>query len=152
MTNTKILSVFAIVAVAAMMGVSSIAPAYAAQKVVDDRTEFHSEFSFVGTTCGITSVFTVQQWSVDFIKIWSNDHYKIHSETVVIVTDDNDGDAVVLNIESVFNQQGNFSNNPQSIQYNEEGLCADGTTFSSVHVGSTLHRDGTQTDHHIGFF
>ena len=148
MINTKILSVFVIVAVAAMMGVSAIAPAYAAQKDVNERDEFHDEFPFSGTLCGITSDFTVEQWVSTFTIIWDNGHFKFHAEVLIIVTDDNDGDAVVLTIEQVLNQQGNFGEGEvQSVQFNEEGLCADGTTFSSEHSGATLHRDGTVTVH-----
>ena len=149
MTNTKILSVFVIVAVAAMMGVSAIAPAYAAQKEVNERDEFHDEFPFSGEVCGITSDFTVEQWFFAFSTIWDNGHFKFHSEIMIILTDDNNNDAVVVTIEAVENLQGNFnSGETQSIQFNEEGLCGDGTTFSSIHSGATLHRDGTITVHH----
>ena len=149
MTNTKILSVFVIVAVAAMMGVSAIAPAYAAQKVVNERVETHVEFPVIGTLCGITSDFTVEQWTNSFVIIWDNGHFKAHVDQLIIVTDDNDGDALVLTIETAQNQQGNFgAETTQSFQVNEEGLCADGTVFSSEHGGFTLHRDGTFNLHH----
>ena len=151
MTNTKILSVFVIVAVAAMMGVSAIAPAYAERvtKDVNERDETHSEFPFSGELCGITSDFTVEQWTTTFAMIWSNGQFKAHIDQLSIVTDDNDGDALVLTIQIAQNNQGNFgAGEVQSIQLNEEWLCADGTVFSSDHNGATLHRDGTITLHH----
>jgi len=152
MTNTKILSVFVIVAVAAMMGVSAIAPAYAAQKLVNEREETHVDFPISGELCGITSDFTVEQWTTIFTIIWDNGHFKFHINQLTIVTDDNDGDAVVLTIEIAQNQQGNFGvGTTQSVQLNEDGLCTDGTVFSSEHNGATLHRDGTITLHHQFF-
>ena len=130
---------------------ATTSPAFAATKVTNTSIPFFFEEDFDGTICGITSNFHLVDSGQEFMKVWSNDHYKYHADENIVFTDNNNGGALVASLELSFNIQGNFTNQPESIQYNAVFVCADGTTLDTIHVGNTLHRDGTVTDHHISF-
>ena len=153
MTKTKILSVFTIVAVAAMMGVSAIAPAYAAQKIINEHEENEILAFVVGNPCGDGDVL-VTFYTNEFIKAWDNDKFKFHSSaqfnlyaipslelvgTVPVQSINIQGDLVDLPISGNFNAGG-------------DGECLNGTTFPAspeFHCGNTLQKDGDLIDHSV---
>lgn len=126
---------------------ATTSPAFAATKVTNVTNPIFFEFDFDDTICGITSNFHFVESGIEFFKIWDNDHYKFHLDDTVVLTDNNNGGALVASSEFTFNQQGNFSNQPESVQINFEASCADGSDAFSCHIGATLHRDGTITEH-----
>ena len=152
MTNKKILPVFAIVAVAAMMGVSSIAPAYAAQKVIN----FHEEaetFAFVtGNPCGDGFVFVTIATNT-FLKAWDNGKFKFHDDAqfnLYVI-----GPVLVGTVPlKAINIQGDLDDLPISGNFNTggDGECLNGTTFPAFdefHCGNTLQKHGDLIDHSV---
>lgn len=144
--NTKT-TFFATTITAALVLSLAMTPAFAAQKQ-ETAISFISEFDIDETICGITSNFHIFSTGSTWVKEWDNGHFKIHSEEVLIITDNNDGDALVFSAEGVSNEQGKEIIYPISFQYNFEASCADGTEKQSIHGGYTMHRDGTVTPHH----
>jgi len=142
MTKTKLLPLFVIVAVAAMMGTASIAPAYAAQKVTD--TSSKTSGSFLAIVCGQLVDATFKTLS-RFV-LWDNDQFKTHSKTSFKLTDTVTG-ALVGTVNSVSNNQGDFVDLPVSVQRNQNVTCAGTGQISNFNSGLTIHKDGSITFH-----
>ena len=128
---------------------ATTSPAFAAAKVTNTSSSFLLESDYDSTICGITSNFHEVYSGQTFEKIWDNNHYKLHTNESIVVTDNNNGGALVLSFDFSQNQQGKFVDGTASIQANLQVECADGTTLGSIHVGNTFHQDGTVTNHHI---
>ena len=141
MTNTKVLSVFAIVAVAAMMGVASIAPAYAAQKLVDDKINI--EGSFPSFQCGVPVDINFK--NTGQVTIWDNGKFNAKVFTNYVLTDLN-GDKVGV-AHDTFSEVGEFGDLPIVRQSNFNFTCEGSGVQTSFHAGITLHRDGSVSNH-----
>ena len=157
MTKTKILSVFVIVAVAAMMGASSIAPAYAAQKVVNFHEEDEDFISLAPNPCGDGLVAAILVTNT-FLKAWDNGKFKLHDDAEIILIAQ--GPTLVGTIPlNALNIQGDLDDLPISGNFNlgGDGECADGTTFENpiadeFHCGATVQKDGDVVDHAVSCF
>ena len=141
MTKTKLLPLLAIVAIAAMMGAASIAPAYAAQKVID--TNDKTSGSFVAFACG-TLVDVAFKSHFRFV-VWDNDKFKFHSNDSFKLTDFFTGASVGI-ASGTTNQQGDFVDLPISFQSNFNISCKNAPNTND-HFGSTIHKDGSITFH-----
>ena len=153
MTNTKFFSVFAIVAVAAMMGAASIAPAYAAAKT-STHEETKDLIGPVGAICDSASVDLFVETNVFTIE-WNNGHFKIHSDFKFTLYDTSTGDLVGTIPGSALNFQGKNFVGPISIQLNTGGIgaCTNGTPlfeiFEESHCGQTFQRTGDTISHNV---
>ena len=136
MTNTNFLAVFAIVAIAAMMGAASIAPAYAAQKIIDTHTK---DTGFFGTNvCG---TFVVGELHINtHFRLWDNGHHKFHSTINGEMFDFVTG-AFVADVTQVLNSSGGATTLPFVLQDSFNVECADGTT-EGFHFGITIDENG----------
>ena len=130
---------------------ATTSPAYAAAKVTNTSIPFFFELDIDETICGITSNFHLVDSGQIFLKIWDNNHYKFHTDESVVFTDNNNGGVLVSSTDFFLNSQGNLVDDTGSVQINLQVECADGTTLESIHVGNTVHQDGTITNHHISF-
>ena len=153
MTNktTKFLSVFAITAVAVMMGVSSIAPAYAAQKVINFHEEDENLAFFALNPCG-AGVVGVTIATNTFLKAWDNEKFKFHDSAqfnIYTLAGVLVGSAPLQAI----NVQGDLGDFPISGNFNAggDGECLNGTTFPNIigefHCGNTLQKNGDLIEH-----
>ena len=154
MTKTKLLPLFVIVAIAAMMGVSSIAPAYAAQKTTNEHEETKELIGNVGAICGSASVELFVETNV-FTMEWDNGHFKIHSDFKFTLYDTSTGELVGTIPGGTFNFQGKNFVGPISIQLNTggTGTCTDGSPLPEFvdesHCGLTLQRSGDIIAHNV---
>jgi len=141
MGKTKLLPLFVIVSVAAIMGTASIAPAYAAQKEVDDRFDF--DLTFVTSICG-----QVVQADVNikgrFI-IWDNDKFMFKSTNNSKFTDAS-GKKVARLTETSINV-GTFGDAPVVLQVGGVVTCAGTGLVGTFQLGSTIHKDGSFNFH-----
>ena len=154
MTQTKVLSVFVIVAVAVMMSASSIAPAYATMKTTDEHIDGETPpFLFIDNPCGDGFVVVTLEFN-DFLKIWDNNRYKFHSSSQFNLYLFPSGELVGTVPLEVINAQGNDIDGPESYNVNigGDGECLNGTTFpviDAIHCGATIQRDGDTIAHSV---
>ena len=141
MTNKNVMSVFAIVAVAAMMGAASIAPAYAATKLVDDKID--NSGSFAGFECGVPVTINFDQ--TGHVTVWDNGKFNAKIFTKYVL-DDLNGDKVGV-AHDTFSQVGEFGDLPFVEQQNFSFTCEGSGLDASFHAGFTVHRDGSVTNH-----
>jgi len=140
MTKTKILALFAIVAVAAMMGTASITPAYAAQKVADRSSK--ETISDNGLLCG--ELVQIDGFFLSRFIQWDNDKFVLHFNFNVVLTDAS-GKGVGT-WSGVFYQQGDSGDLPVSFQSNSKVTCKNAPNSIS-NFGAILHKDGSVTFH-----
>ncbi len=154
MTKTKLLPLLVIVAVAAMMGAASIAPAYAAQKITNTH-EITEDFidnvavPICGAAVGVDLFVQVNM----FTKEWDNGHFKIHINSHFNVYDDITGELVGTIPGNAINFQGKDAL-PISLNVNSggEGACTDGSPLqfeSASHCGVTIQRSGNTIVHSV---
>jgi len=154
MTKTKLLPLFVIVAVAAMMGASSIAPTYAAQKTINTH-EMTEDFALnvpvpiCGAAVGVDIFLQVNT----FEKRWDNGHFKLHTNSHFNVYDDITGELIGTIPGNAINFQGKDAL-PISLNVNAggEGACTDGTPLEiepASHCGLTIQRDGDTIVHSV---
>ena len=155
MTNTKVLSVFAIVAVAAMMGASTIAPAYAAQKFIDFKEQSETPAGFAVNLCGEVVVELTISTNT-FLKVWDNQKFKFHDDAQINLYSLGGALVGTAPLQSL-NIQGDLDDFPISGNFNQggDGECLDGTTFTAFpadHCGATLQKDGELIEHSVSCF
>ena len=141
MINTKVMSVFTIIAIAAMMSAASIIPAYAATKVLDD--DFDIDFVQFAPACG--QIALVDGNIKGHIIIWDNNKFNFSAvENDVLL--DNLGNKIGT-AHATLNEVGTFGDAPQVFQFNVKITCDGSGQESNLHSGLTLHKDGTITPH-----
>ena len=157
MTNTKILSVFAIVAVAVMMGASSIAPAYAAQKVTHFKNQEYPVFPYVvPNPCGANPAGQLQQGKAFIVEVEIlGGEYFIHVKAQLNYYQS--GELVGTIPFKVLNAHGNTNDGPtfHSLTFGGDGKCIDGSTFSGIpdiHCGTTVQKDHDTIVHRVECF
>jgi len=155
MNKTKLLPLFVIVAVAAMMGAASIAPTYAAQKTTDTHDTSEVLAGGLGAQCGSASTNLFVK-SNSFTKVWDNGKMKTHASVKFTLYDVSTGVLVGTIPGQVINFQGDTSALPISIQINAggTGTCTDGTPLpfqiiEPFHCGFTVQRDGDVIAHNV---
>ena len=147
MTNTKIFSVFAIVAVAAILiGAGFENPAFAKNEKTSQTNETTQQGPFpAGEICGVDPTeLTITTHVVS--QTWSNGKFHMHVDQQIVWTDPNNGDAVVAEQSATQNVNSNVGNLPITFQLNFVIECADGTTLINVHCGFTIDEN---TEVHI---
>jgi hypothetical protein len=139
MTNKKIFSVFAIVAVAAIMGVSSIAPALAERTV--KTTDFNEtivlpDFSPNGD-CGENGALRVFHINA---KTWNNGKIVFHIDIESFLFSFSFGSGLTLvgTSTTVVNFVGDLDDLPVMLQANATVECEDGSTPVNEHFGFTV--------------
>jgi len=148
------LAVFAIVAVAAMMGAASVAPAYAAKLEVNTTDVNSVDFPFPASVeiCGATYV-TMSVTITTKLHMWDTGKVKLHQVTATTFTD---ADGNILGTgKAVFNEITKAGKLPMSIsQENIKYSCTNGESLPSIndHYGHTtkINKDGTITHHSRG--
>ena len=141
MFKIKLLPLFVILVVA-MMGVTSIAPAYAAKKVIDNK--FDNDYNFPRFICGQITVADVNQKG--HVVVWDNNKYSAEVNTEWIFTDPITGELVGKAHKTLINV-GDFDDSPRVIQSNTVVTCVGSGNVFDLHFGFTLHKDGTVTSH-----
>jgi len=142
MTNVKIMSVFAIVAIAAIMGLASTTPAYAATKVLDEK--FDNNITGPEFACGAVSF---ELNNKGHFVIWDNDKYSFKSITKSIMLDA-DGNIVGRTIGTI-SDIGTFGDAPQILQNHAMAICEKTGQILNLQFGYTLHKDGTMIFHGV---
>jgi len=140
------LAVFAIVAIAAMMGAASVAPAYAAKLEVNTTDVIEVNFPFPASVeiCGETSVEMIVVITTK-LHMWDTGKVKLHQETATTFTDA-DGNIIGTG-KSVLNEMTKADKLPMSIsQENNKFSCTNGESLPSIndHYGhkTTIDKDG----------
>jgi hypothetical protein len=142
--NTKtIATVFAITAAIAMLGSASIVPAFAATKVFD--TTNTGTGSGTAYRCGVDVNYTYVS-TLTYTE-WDNGHFTAKGTDTVVFTDHTTG-KLVGKASGVFSGQGTISDLPATFQQNTKIICVGTGLEESVHIGITIHRDGSTTVHH----
>ena len=141
MGKTKLLPLFVIVSVAAIMGTASIAPAYAAQKVVDDR--FDDDITFVTSICGQTVQADVNMKG-RFI-LWDNDKFILKSTNNSKFTDASGKKVARLTDISI--NVGTIGDAPVVVQFSKVVTCAGTGLVDTFQFGATVHKDGSVNFH-----
>jgi len=140
------LAVFAIVAIAAMMGAATVAPAYAAKLEVNNTDVSEMDYPFPASVviCGATSV---TQHSVITMKVhmWDTGKVKLHQVTATTFID-SEGNIVGTG-KSVLNEITNTDKLPLKISHeNDKFSCTNGESSPSWnnHYGiiTTVDKDG----------
>jgi len=152
-----ILAVFAIVAIAAMMGAASVAPAYAAVTLeVNDidigEQKENTGFPSAAFRCGENNLTHIFQ-TTKITKEWSNN--KLSSQTITKTEFFNSGGDSVMKGMETRSEVGEFFEKPFKTitQDNNKFWCTNGetdTTFEiNDHAGSTTiyNKDGTVLIH-----
>jgi len=132
---------------------SGFTSAYAAEKVLNLRDNDEIFVGVEGPLCGSDDVVITLE-SNAFIKLWTNDHFKVHISSQFNLYDLVTGVLVGTAPNEAINIQGNLSNLPISGNFNAggDGTCVDGTTFpalASFHCGNTLQKSGELIAHSI---
>jgi len=140
MTKTNLFAVFVVAAVATMMITAAVAPAYAAQKVVDNTSK--TSGSFLAFLCGqpVDAAFKTNSRFVQ----WDNDKFKFYINTLYKLTDTVTG-ALVGTVNIISNQQGDSVDLPTSFQGNQKITCVGTGQIDNFHFGGTIHKDGSFT-------
>jgi len=131
------LAVFAIVAIAVMMGAASVAPAYAAKK--DFVESVHMTDSFPSNVCGVSV--QVEKKVNGHFTIWDNGKFKFNTTTIKKFFDGDDN--LVGHSSTATNMQGTFGDGPISSQDNGMVICLNGADNERTRDGFTIHRDGS---------
>ena len=145
MTNTKYFSVFAIVAVAAIMGVASIAPALAERtvKTNDLNVTFPVlDFSPAGLCGDDIALRTIHIQT----KEWNNGKVVFHINVDSLLGDFGAGELVGTS-SFVLNFVGDTDDFPLVLQANATVECVDGSTPLNEHFGFTVDRNGEVHPH-----
>jgi len=140
-TKPKLLPLFVIVAVAAMMGTASIAPAYAAQKTTD--TKFNIDYTYEVIVC--EQVVQADVNNKGHFIIWDNNKFNFKTTIVWKFTDASGNN--VGHHTGTNSQHGTIGDTPQVYQVNGITTCAGTGQVSYHHFGVTLHKDGTVNIH-----
>jgi len=149
------LAVFAIVAIAAMMGAASVAPAYAAKKTVDIVVALDDTTGDQRDICGFGLV--KLNWfksETRTFTLWDNGHFKLSFtwEKEYYEKADTDKLNLIATASSTTKKQGSFED-PEDLSeviiLTEKSLvkCKNGEPSEVTHSGFTLHKDGTVTVH-----
>jgi len=148
------LAVFAIVAIAAMMGASTVAPAYAAKLTVNTTDVAEMDFPYPASVeiCGATSVKMLVVITTK-LHMWDTGKVKLHQETATTFTDA-DGNIIGTG-KSVLNEMTKANKLPMSIsQENNKFSCTNGESLPSIndHFGhtTTIDKDGNIKHHSHG--
>ena len=148
------LAVFAIVAIAAMMGAATVAQAYAAKLEVNttDVVEVNFPFPAFVEICGETSVEMIVVITTK-LHMWDTGKVKLHQETATTFTDA-DGNIIGTG-KAVLNEMTKADKLPMSIsQENNKFSCTNGESLPSIndHFGHTtkIDKDGNITHHNHG--
>jgi len=138
-TNTKIFSVFAIVAVAAILiGAGFENPAFAKnEKTLQTNETVQFGPSPDGEICGVDPTEVTETIHI-VIQEWSNGKRHVHVDQQIVWTDPNNGDAVVAEHSFTLNFNRNVGDLPITFQSNLVAECADGTTIIIEHCGFTI--------------
>jgi len=143
------LAVFAIVAIAAMMGVASVAPAYAAKKDVDTN-ETVTTTPVARGVCGVAFLDTVKV-RTDIITIWDNGHYKmsVSFEKKFYAQDDVNQENLIAYETSSTKDQGTFNGDSEVITTQDKSklICYNGEEGMKTHYVFTLSRSGNISEH-----
>jgi len=132
-----------IVAMTVIMMVISISPVYAAQKVVDEKNTF--EFDVPGVFLCDQPVNAHIIEKSHFI-YWDNDKYVL-KEVIQITATNSIGDIVAQSINTISNV-GTFGPDEVKVVSDQAILICTGSGLnSSLHIGITIHKDGTITTH-----
>jgi len=139
MTHTKIFSVFAIVAVAAILiGAGFENPAFAKNEKTLQTNETVQLGPFpVGEICGVDPTEVTETLHI-VIQEWSNGKRHVHVDQQIVWTDPDNGDAVVAEQSLTQNFNRNVGDLPITLQFNLVAKCADGTTIITEHCGVTI--------------
>jgi len=141
------LAVFAIVAIAAMMGAASVAPAYAAPKDAVtkdvDKTTVEPKTG-VQRECG-TEYLAFNEIRTTKGKIWSNGHFKMSvswEKEFFAITDVNQ-EVLLATASSSTTEQGQFDGDTiRIVQDKSKVTCLNGGESSKTHYVYTLSRSG----------
>ena len=148
------LAVFAIVAIAAMMGASSVAPAYAAKPIVNTNDKVGPiEFPFPASVeiCGVTNLTFLTTLITNF-KEWANGKIKMHLVTQTSFVDQ-DGNVVAAGT-AVANEISKSDNtHPKITQDNTSFSCTNGESDPenefNFHNGMTVTFDKDGSIKHV---
>ena len=136
------LAVLAIVAIAAMMGASSIAPAFAGSKTTIDTSGDFKIFKIMG--CGV--IVDVDGESKSSMTFWDNGKVQIKKTTKLTLIDRDTREIVGKGVStSSFNISSKEL--PMTSQENTNINCINGESNEKVHTGFTIHKDGSMTFH-----
>ncbi len=142
------LAVFAIVAIAAMMGAASVAPAYAAKLLVNETTVSEmGPYPYPAEICGVKPVILFQT-TVTKVHMWDTGKVKLHEETF-ITFEDMDG-KIIGQGSGVLNEITNVDKLPLEISRDNGKLkCTNGESDPEFeynnHFGhkTTVNKDGS---------
>jgi len=154
------LAVFAIVAIAAMMGVASVAPAYAAKVVIDTDEDLPIKIG-QQRTCGLAILFWNETRTETFT-LWDNGHFKMsvswEKEFFASKADRTSGENLIATETSLTKEQGWFDDDGYqdgdgthvdevvTIQDKSRTICLNGEDNFKTHYVFILHKDGTMTE------
>jgi len=138
------LAVFAIVAIAAMMGAATVAPAFAGNsKTTFDTGGDFKIFEIFG--CGV--IVDVDGESKGSITTWDNGKMQIKTNTKLTLIDRETREIVGKGVStSSFNISSKEL--PQTLQENTNINCINGESNEKVHTGFTVHKDGISMTFH----
>ncbi|MDH3677716.1 MAG: hypothetical protein OEQ12_05375 [Nitrosopumilus sp.] len=125
----------------------ALIPAFALQKE-ETVISFNDEFDVDATVCGVASNFHISSTGSSYLKTWYNGDYKVYSQDLLVITDNNNDDAIVFTSKSVGLNHGNDLNLPTSFLLDPEGECFDDAEENYINVEFILHGDGRLTSHH----
>ncbi len=140
------LAVFAIVAIAVMMGAASVAPAYAApdKKVYDEKIKVNDTIDVGGVICGESGA-TADRKINGHITVWTNGNFNFQS-TIMKKFFDSDGEAIGHSSAKVHIQDA-VNGGPLKIQDSTKVICSNGAPNDADHFGITIHKDGSVNFH-----
>jgi len=155
MNKTKLLPLFVIVAVAAMMGAASIAPVYAPGKTTDTHEITEDLIGPAGPFCGSANTNLFLKVNT-FEKVWDNGHAKMHLNAQFNLYDSSTEELVGTIPGIVINIQTSKDVLPLSLNINTggAGTCTDGSPLPDIdppgsHCGLTIQRDGDTIAHSV---
>jgi len=146
------LAVFAIVAIAAMMGAASVAPAYAVKLLVNETTVSElGPFPFPAEVCGEKPVVMLET-KITKVYMWDTGKVKLHEETYINF-EDMDGN-IVGQGSGVLDEMTKVDKLPKDISHeNTKFKCVNGESdpefegYNSFGSITTVDKDGTITTH-----
>jgi len=143
MNSKTITTVFTITVSMTILCSASIVPAFAATKVADIQNR--QTESGTDNICGVDVNYNVVLvWTYTE---WDNGHFTEKGKAAVVFTDITTG-KLVGKLAFLYSIQGNVSDLQYTEQYNEKVTCVGTGLVDNIHLGITIHRDGSITAHH----